>query len=122
MRNDEKREDNIGEVARLQSELERLADMAADFIGTEKELRSVACIEVAIDHAKWLRSELERALSDLKINAQMLSKQTDLARQAEIEREEARRMVNLLNYRFMDAEYAKALDSRLSSGLSEDEE
>jgi predicted nuclease with TOPRIM domain len=49
------------EIERLRkenAELPRLIDKAADFIGTDPDLRSIACIDVALDYAIVLRSEL----------------------------------------------------------------
>ena len=85
-------------------------------------------IRYLLDELKKAREEIGELEADLKANAAMLAKQTDLARQAEIEREEARRFERDESrrrqemYAALVAEYAKALDSRLSSGLSEDEE
>jgi hypothetical protein len=48
------------EIDRLQmenKEFARLIDKAADFIGTDPELRSIACIDVALDHAACIRRE-----------------------------------------------------------------
>lgn len=58
-------------------------ERAGDFIGTAPELRSLGCIDVAIDHAENLKKEVERLREELKLNASMLAKQTDMAREAE---------------------------------------
>ncbi|MCU0294374.1 MAG: hypothetical protein MUF10_20700 [Thermoanaerobaculaceae bacterium] len=42
------------------AELRRLTDMAGDWIETDPSLRSSACIEVALDHAKVLDAEVQR--------------------------------------------------------------
>lgn len=42
-------------------EIHRLIDKAADFIGTDPELRSIACIDVALDYAGTLRRWLAEA-------------------------------------------------------------
>ena len=61
----------------------RLIERAGDLIGTAPELRSLGCIDVAIDHAESLKKEVERLHGELKLNASMLAKQTDMAREAE---------------------------------------
>ena len=44
----------------LQATLNRLTDLAGDFIGTDPELRSEACIEVAIQHGQTLSDNLAK--------------------------------------------------------------
>ncbi|OPY78313.1 MAG: hypothetical protein A4E65_02336 [Syntrophorhabdus sp. PtaU1.Bin153] len=47
-----------GALGKVESvELQRLIDKAGEFIGTEPGLRSIACIEAALQHAEWLRNE-----------------------------------------------------------------
>lgn len=46
-------------------ELSTLIDLAGDFLGTDKELRSIACIEVALKHAETLREELAMLRAEL---------------------------------------------------------
>jgi hypothetical protein len=43
-------------------EISYLIEKAADFIGTEKSLQSLACIDIALDYAIELRKELETIL------------------------------------------------------------
>jgi uncharacterized membrane protein YgcG len=49
-------------LAEKEREIKKLIDKAADFIGTEKDLLSIVCIDVALDHAATLRREWEAAL------------------------------------------------------------
>ncbi len=41
-----------------QKDLNKLITKAGKFIGTDKDLRTWDCIAVALDHAQWLRNEL----------------------------------------------------------------
>jgi predicted RNase H-like nuclease (RuvC/YqgF family) len=54
------------EIAELKAEIESFIDKAADFIGTDKELRCTACIDAALDHARTLRKELSEAWMEIK--------------------------------------------------------
>ena len=45
------------EIRGKEAELASLTDVAADFVGTDPELRSSACIRVALDHAVRIREE-----------------------------------------------------------------
>jgi len=45
-------------------EIGRLILKAANFVGTESALQSIACIDVALDHAVRLREEVERLRKD----------------------------------------------------------
>lgn len=58
--------DEIDRLRAENEEIARLINKAADFIGTDPELRSIACIEVALDHAAWLRKELHELRDRLK--------------------------------------------------------
>ena len=82
------------------AELQPLIEKAADFLGTDKGLWSVGCIEAALVYAKHLREEVEKQYKeianlkkDLALNASMLARQCDLAREAETE---AKRLRNAL--------------------------
>jgi hypothetical protein len=47
-------------------DIKYLIEKAADFLGTEKSLQSLACIDIALDYAIELRKEVEtmRAIMD----------------------------------------------------------
>jgi predicted RNase H-like nuclease (RuvC/YqgF family) len=53
------------ETANLKAEIQTLIEKAANFIGTEKSLWSIGCIEAALHHAEWLRSEWESGLNKI---------------------------------------------------------
>ncbi len=38
-------------------DIARLIDRTADFLGTDEELKSIACIEAALNHADFLRAD-----------------------------------------------------------------
>jgi hypothetical protein len=49
---------NMEELCEARGEVTPLIDKAADFIGCPDDLKSMACIEVALNHANKLREEL----------------------------------------------------------------
>ena len=53
----------------MEKEIQQLIDKAGEFIGTDKEFRSLACIDVALDHAINLRKELDRLRKSKKEEA-----------------------------------------------------
>ena len=59
MRRDPAHAECRAEIDRMRAEVERLVQMAGDWIETDPSLRSTACVEVAISHAKELERELK---------------------------------------------------------------
>jgi len=126
MRNDEKREDSVGEIARLNSLLEqRTAENKTLKANIEMHWREHARLKVALEQSRRQKEALEGKFLDahgiielgclnelticpimderdtlkaeLAANAKMLARQCDLARQAENERDEASKQLRLAN-------------------------
>jgi hypothetical protein len=52
-------------LAERDTEITALIKKAADFIGTDEELQSIACVEVALDHAARLRRNWHDSLKQI---------------------------------------------------------
>jgi chromosome segregation ATPase len=72
---------NMEELCELRGKVTPLIDKAADFIGCPDDLKSIACIEVALNHANKLREELREERERIKgLEEELESTQRELDR------------------------------------------